>query len=156
MSLEAIKREGSAFWDQNPCAGVWPTYQDLMTWIQRTEPYIFNILQTMNSAGKRIVEVGCGQGTTANYLPQFGANVLGLDMSLESIQSAFAGARELRHTDKTHFLQADAERLCSGPGMRPIPSATRTGSCHDIFTPSLAEMALVLWLDSCYSSPGRL
>jgi len=111
MSLEAIKQEGSEFWDQNPCGGLWPSYLEFMAWIQNTEPYIFNILKRIDWVGKCVVEVGCGQGTTANYLPQYGAQVYGLDMSFESIQSARFGARELGHMNRTRFLQADAERL---------------------------------------------
>jgi ubiquinone/menaquinone biosynthesis C-methylase UbiE len=109
--LISTKREGAEFWDQNPCGGVWPTYREFMTWIQNTEPYVFSVLKNMNWNGKRVVEVGCGQGTTLNYLPQFGAELFGLDMSLQSIRSAKFGATELGQTDRTRLLQADAEHL---------------------------------------------
>ena len=105
------KHEGAEFWDQNPCGGVWPTYREFMTWIQNTEPYVFSVLKNINWNGKRVVEVGCGQGTTLNFLPQFGAEIFGLDMSHQSILSAQFGASELGQTDRTRFLQADAERL---------------------------------------------
>jgi ubiquinone/menaquinone biosynthesis C-methylase UbiE len=108
---QVIKHEGAEFWDQNPCGGVWPTYQEFMAWIQNTEPYVFSVLKTIDWHGKRVVEVGCGQGTTLNFLPQFGAEIFGLDMSLQSIRSAKFGASELRHITKTRLLQADAEHL---------------------------------------------
>ncbi len=119
LGLE-VKNSGAEFWDKNPCGGAWPTYRDFMAWIQRTEPYIFKVLKEIDWKGKRVVEVGCGQGTTLNFLPQFGAEICGLDMSLQSLRGARAGARELSHADKTHLLQADAERLPLQSGLFDI------------------------------------
>ena len=90
----SIKALGSNFWDANPCGGNWSSYRQFMEWIQQTEPYIFEILGNYDWRGKIVVEVGCGQGTTLNYLPQFGAHVFGLDMSYQSILFAQSGAEE--------------------------------------------------------------
>jgi SAM-dependent methyltransferase len=107
----AIKQEGMTFWDANPCGGSWSSYREFMDWIRRTEPYIFDILDGYNWKGKRVVEVGCGQGTTLNYMPAFGAVVYGLDMSLESIGQARSGAIELNQLASIHLLGSDAEQL---------------------------------------------
>jgi ubiquinone/menaquinone biosynthesis C-methylase UbiE len=112
MTTEStVKNDGAKFWDSNPCGGIWPTYRQFMAWIQNTEPYIFSVLRNIDWNGKRVVEVGCGQGTTLNFLPQFGAEIVGLDMSLQSIRSAKFGASEIGHADRTRLLQADAEHL---------------------------------------------
>ncbi len=113
MQLKSItiKQEGVTFWDANPCGGSWTNYGAFMDWIRHTEPYIFDILDGYSWKGKRVVEVGCGQGTTLNYLPAFGADVYGLDMSIESIAQARSGAAELNQLASVHLLGSDAEKL---------------------------------------------
>ena len=78
------KQQGAAFWNGNPCGGSWRSYREFMAWIQRTEPYIYRVLDRHDGTGKRVLEVGCGQGSTLNYLPGLGANVCGVDMSKEA------------------------------------------------------------------------
>lgn len=106
-----VKLQGADFWDVNPCGGAWSSYREFMDWIQRTEPYIFRILDGYDWQGVRVLEVGCGQGATLNYLPAFGASVFGLDMSRASILRARSGAIELGHLERIRLLQSDAERL---------------------------------------------
>src|SRR5579885_847353 len=110
-----LKLQSAAFWDQNPCGGTWNSYAAFMDFMQRTEPYIYSILDTYDWSGKQVLEVGCGQGSTANYLPQRGATVIALDMSLESLRQTRAGARELGHASRLIPARADAEHL-------PFPS----------------------------------
>jgi SAM-dependent methyltransferase len=111
QSGSQLKTLGTQFWDANPCGGAWSSYREYMIWIRRTEPYIFDVLDGYDWQSKRVLEVGCGQGTTLNYLPGYGASVYGLDMSLESIRSAWSGAVELEHLEQIRFSQADAEHL---------------------------------------------
>jgi SAM-dependent methyltransferase len=106
-----IKRNGAEFWNANPCGGNWNSYSEFLEWIRRTEPYAFDILDRYDWANKQVIEVGCGQGTTLNYLPRFGATVIGLDMPIESLHRARAGAVELGHIEHIRLIQADAERL---------------------------------------------
>jgi ubiquinone/menaquinone biosynthesis C-methylase UbiE len=106
-----IKEEGAEFWNQNPCGGAWGTYQEFMTWIQRTEPYIYQILSRHEWKGKQVLEVGCGQGATLNYLPPFGAYVYGIDMSEVSLAQAKTGAIELGHVERVRLSKGDAEHL---------------------------------------------
>lgn len=109
--MKTIKIEGANFWNVNPCGGQWENYHEFLRWIQRTEPYIFSILNCYDWRTKSVLEVGCGQGATLNYLPSLGAKVFGLDMSLHSIAVASAGAVELGHEAKIAVLQADAEMI---------------------------------------------
>jgi ubiquinone/menaquinone biosynthesis C-methylase UbiE len=109
--LSQIKQRGARFWDSNPCGGFWTTYREFMDWIRQTEPYFFDILDSYDWRGQKVIEVGCGQGTTLNYLPQHEVEMTGLDMSFQSIQAAQAGALELDQLDMVQLLQADAEYL---------------------------------------------
>jgi len=72
---------------------------------------MFHILDPYEWAGKKVVEVGCGQGPTLNHLARLGATVYGLDMSVESLQRARAGAVELASSEYARLIQADAEQL---------------------------------------------
>lgn len=109
--METIKLEGAEFWNANPCGGEWRSYREFMTWIQKTEPYVFDVLNSYDWRGKKVLEIGCGQGTTLNYLPSLGAEVSGMDMSIQSILGARAGATELGHKTKISLSQADAEKV---------------------------------------------
>jgi SAM-dependent methyltransferase len=108
---EEVKAAGAGFWNANPCGGMWSSYREFYAWIRDAEPYIFRILDAYDWQGTRVLEVGCGQGTTANYLPPKGARVTGIDMSFTSMLQARGGAVELGHADRIRFSNADAERL---------------------------------------------
>jgi ubiquinone/menaquinone biosynthesis C-methylase UbiE len=82
-----------------------------MTYIQKTEPYIFEILDKYDWKNKFVADVGCGQGTTLNYLVQFGASMVGLDMSYQSVSRSRAGAMDIGAANNVQVLQSDAERL---------------------------------------------
>lgn len=105
------KQGGADFWDSNPCGGAWHSYRAYLDWYRRTEPYIFAILDSYEWTGKVVIEVGCGQGPMLNYLLQFGARGIGLDMSLQSLHRASAGASELGHAEQVLFSRGDAENL---------------------------------------------
>lgn len=106
-----LKQQGAEFWNNNPCGGEWQSYRKFMEWIQGTEPYFYRVLDQYNWQGKHVLEVGCGQGSTLNYLPVKGARVWGIDMSRDSIAKAQAGAQELGHADRVKLSIGDAEHL---------------------------------------------
>lgn len=111
------KEESSNFWNANPCGGNWSMYKDFMDWMQRTEPYAYEIMSRHAWEDKKVLDVGCGQGTLLNYLPRFGAKIYGLDMSSESLHRAAIGARELGYDNSVYLSLADAEWL-------PFPDAS--------------------------------
>ena len=84
---------------------------DFLTWIQRTEPYAFEVTGQNDWIGKRVLDVGCGQGALINYLPSFGASMFGVDISISSLRRAAAGASELGFSHLVNIAAADAERL---------------------------------------------
>jgi ubiquinone/menaquinone biosynthesis C-methylase UbiE len=106
-----IKKKGAEFWDNNPCGGAWENYQGFMDYIQRTEPYIFRILDRYEWHNKRVLEVGCGQGPILNYLAQFDMLMHGIDMSKTSLAQAQTGAIEMGHVDRITLSICDAENL---------------------------------------------
>ena len=106
-----FKLQAAEFWNANPCGGRWQSYRGFMAWIQRTEPYVYSTLDRYDWKDKRILEVGCGQGSTLNYLPSLGARAYGVDMSQESILRAKAGAKELDYKSHITFCIGDAENL---------------------------------------------
>jgi len=106
-----IKRLGAEFWDVNPCGGSWTTYSEFMEWYLQTEPRLFQMLDPYEWSGKKVLEVGCGQGITVNYLARRGAIINGLDMSFQSVRQAQYGAVELGFSELVNLSQADAEQL---------------------------------------------
>jgi len=57
-------------------------------------------------AGKRVLDVGCGQGVLAPYVIAEGGAYVGIDMSHKLIEIA-----RTRHPDMGQFVVADAARL---------------------------------------------
>ena len=105
------KEAGRRFWDANPCGGEWADYRAFADWIARTEPYAFERIDRHSWTGRRVLEVGCGQGTVLTYLAGKGADVVGVDMSRASLDRARDGARQLRVVSQVHLAIADAETL---------------------------------------------
>ena len=111
LSTNRLKQNGADFWNENPCGGNWSSYRQFISWMKKTEPYLFEILDKYDWKDKKVIEVGCGQGTTLNYLPMYGAHVVGLDMSYQSLMFAQSGAEELHISSNVELLAADAENL---------------------------------------------
>ncbi|MCL4300215.1 MAG: methyltransferase domain-containing protein [Anaerolineae bacterium] len=108
---QALKAEGATFWNINPCGGTWNHYQEFITWMQNTEPYLYEILGTYSWSGKKVLEVGCGQGTVTNYLPTLGTRIFSVDMSSQSLKQTRQGAVELNLQDQIDLAVSDAESL---------------------------------------------
>lgn len=111
---EAEKHGGREFWNSNPCGGQWESYAAFLEWYCRTEPYMFDTVARHAWQGRRVLEVGCGQGPLINYLPRFGASMVGIDMSNVSLRRAAEGVRELGWNSCVSLLQGDAENLPFG------------------------------------------
>jgi len=104
------KQAGRSFWNSNPCGGQWASYREFMEWYRTVEPYMYETISRQSWAGRRVLEVGCGQGPLSNHLPSLGATMVGIDMSDASLRRAAEGRRELGH-DTLDLMQADAEQL---------------------------------------------
>lgn len=111
MKARDEKRAGREFWDANPCGGEWASYEEFCDWLATAEPYLFGLLRSEDWSGRRVLEVGCGQGAALHFLPGAGATrVVGLDASYESLSRASAGARSADAAG-IQLLQGDAEHL---------------------------------------------
>ena len=78
---------------QKSLRGEWKSYTEFVNWYQRTEPYIYRILDRYSWKGKGL-EVGCGQGALVHYLKQKSATLMGLDQSFASLVKARFGNPE--------------------------------------------------------------
>lgn len=105
------KVAGREFWNSNPCGGRWGSYREFLDWYRSVEPYMFETLARHQWDGKKVLEVGCGQGPVVNHLAPLGpSRMVGMDMSDASLRRAQEGVRELGHKTVSLF-HADAERL---------------------------------------------
>ncbi len=72
--------------------------------------YYKQVLQ--NAAGKRVLEYGCGTGSSAFEIIKHGAReVVGIDISPVAIELSQKKAREENVEDRTQFLVMNAEKL---------------------------------------------
>jgi ubiquinone/menaquinone biosynthesis C-methylase UbiE len=62
--------------------------------------------------GDRVLDLGCGKGTTAIYLARkYGCDVTGIDLSDELVAQAISLARRARVSHRTRFQVTDAHSL---------------------------------------------
>ena len=71
----------------------------------------FRALIDENCKGQRVLEYGCGKGKHAFILASRGADVVGIDISVEGIRQATAQARTEGLEDKLTFEVMNAEAL---------------------------------------------
>ena len=103
-------KEGVAkFWNENPCGGG-GVYQDRLNWIKATEGYIYEILNEDLVKDKKCLEVGCGQGFVSIHVSDWAEEVIGIDISSNSVSVANEGKRKLNKKN-VNFLTGDAENL---------------------------------------------
>ena len=112
-TLEATR----LFWNASPC-GAQDTFQERYRHRLALEPWVLDVLNQIAARHKRVLEIGCGQGTDGiilcSLLPADG-DYQGLDYSDASVASAQRAAQEaaasltLRVTPS--FRVGNAERL---------------------------------------------
>jgi 2-polyprenyl-3-methyl-5-hydroxy-6-metoxy-1,4-benzoquinol methylase len=108
-----------SYWDARPCnirhstqpLGSREYFQEVAARKYRVEPHIPAFADFERWAGTRVLEIGCGLGTTSVGFARAGAEVTGVDLSGASIALAQRHAEALGVADRTRFLQADAEHL---------------------------------------------
>ena len=61
--------------------------------------------------GMKVLDLGCGDGTTAIPAAQLGAEVLGVDIARNLVAAAAARARQAGVADRCQFLEGDASDL---------------------------------------------
>lgn len=110
VEAAAVKAQGARFWDANPCGGGWSAAKERLAWYLDTEPYLRRLLAPELLAGRRVLEVGCGQGMILFNTAAIAASAVGMDISEGSLRSA-AGIRAQLGATNVDLLRGDAERL---------------------------------------------
>lgn len=95
--LQAAESEIQAFWEANPCDGAvlgrrperdadWAAYFDACDRTRyAVEPHILERLDEIDLKGKRVLEIGLGQGADSEQLIRRGAIWSGVDLTSESV-----------------------------------------------------------------------
>ncbi len=110
--MEAAKEATCKFWNENPCgtAASWHQSQELR--FRVTDPYLLPYLDGPLFDGKRVLEVGCGQGLDGAKIVQRCRSYVGIDLSEASIEIACREVDAVKpSTVSTKFRVADAETL---------------------------------------------
>lgn len=75
-----------------------------------------------NGSGKRILDIGCGNGIATVELARFAEHVVGIDISPETVKIAEQHSKRLGFESRTTFTVMDAENLTFAPGSFDIVS----------------------------------
>jgi ubiquinone/menaquinone biosynthesis C-methylase UbiE len=109
------KPKSSEFWDSNPCCGNWSSIDGLISWRNKSEPYVKKVLDKVVIPDKKILEVGCGQGIEFVQNLEKGMDMTGLDYSKDSIAKTKKHITQKFKYDKNNgkfpLLRGDAENL---------------------------------------------
>lgn len=82
-------------------------YRRAKLWRFFPKQYVFNALGDLG--GKTVCDLGCGEGVIVSQMALLGANVLGMDISRESVEIAKRRALLDGVNDRVEFAVADAE-----------------------------------------------
>ena len=118
MGIEpSVKKAIAGYWDENPCGafasdeapGQPQFYRDVATYRYTTQPFMQSLIGFDSFPGGRVLEVGCGLGTDLLQFARGGADVVGVDLSSQSLSLA---DRHFRVYDLPgNFLRSDAENM---------------------------------------------
>ena len=113
----SLKGQVADYWNDNPCESFASTelpgerafYQQVERFRYTNQPYMEKLVGFNRFENKRILEVGCGLGTDLRQFALGGADVVGLDMSSNSVALAQKGFAVFGIEGR--FVNADSERL---------------------------------------------
>lgn len=80
-------------------------------------PFVLNSYEFLKSflknkcSGKRILDYGCGDGINSTWLAEYGGEIIGIDLSKESLQIAKRRAEKEKMEERVKFLPMDCENL---------------------------------------------
>jgi SAM-dependent methyltransferase len=125
----------------------------LSAFAQAMIPRYLSYAMSLDWAGRRIIDLGCGTGVTSWWLSQQGYRVLGVDSSASMLaQAQFEVSGELR-AEAPEFEQMDLRQFTSPIGQ--VDMIVAAGGVMNIFT-SLRELENVFTRISQSLFPGRL
>jgi len=115
--MDEFKEKIGNYWNGNPCGrkfvaseiGSRDYFSELTKTRYDLEPHIYEFLSGIDFKGKKVLEVGFGQGTDAAFMAEHGADYYGVDLSNEHL--SISKKRFQLFGLKGNFRIADAENL---------------------------------------------
>src|SRR5712691_9146552 len=115
----ATTREVKAFWEANPVASAaiphsagapeYFAHYDRLRETNETLKFSYELHEYLRFAGKRTLDLGCGNGYVASRYATEGAEAYGIDISRRAVELSRARVRQMRVP--ATFLVASAEDL---------------------------------------------
>jgi len=107
------------YWNRRPCnirhstaeIGTKEYFDQVEARKYLVEPHIPAFAEFDKWRGKKVLEIGCGIGTDTMNFARAGAQVTAVDLSGESLNLAKKRAEVFGLSDRTSFIEADAENL---------------------------------------------
>jgi len=107
------------YWNRRPCnirhstaeIGTKEYFDQVEARKYMVEPHIPAFAEFEKWRGKKVLEIGCGIGTDTINFARAGAQVTAVDLSSESLNLARKRAEVFGLSDRTNFIEADAEKL---------------------------------------------
>jgi len=107
------------YWNRRPCnirhstaeIGTKEYFDQVEARKYLIEPHIPAFAEFERWRGKKVLEIGCGIGTDTMNFARAGAHVTAVDLSSESLKLAKKRAEVFGLSDRTVFIEADAEKL---------------------------------------------
>ena len=124
MAATVSIEEVEGYWDAHPCGGDDP-------WrVLKREPYISEFANYEAYRGKRVLELGCGQGRDAIEFARAGARVEAIDLSEVSLRTAREKARNEGLGHLVTFRKGNIEELSSFVAAGPYDLVYSYGALH--------------------------
>lgn len=134
-------------WMQNHAKAQWDTdVEKLPHNVFASYQFLYTLLTQHIKKGTKLLDYGCGNGIHAILPARLGANVVGIDLSKESLAIARKRAKREGVEKHTTFLQMDCEALSFPSGTFDIILDGGTFSSLDL-SKALPELARVLTLE---------
>lgn len=109
--MSNIKDDVAGFWNGAPCDGGFGQERERAIFRYTKEPFLRELLTKERFHRKRVLEVGCGQGTDLQIICGLGARATGIDISFHSLRSILRSPKT-GDGKPPELVQSDAEKLC--------------------------------------------
>jgi len=147
------------FWDLRPCnirhsrqaVGSRAYFDEVEARKYFVESHIPGFADFEGSAGKKVLEVGCGIGTDTMNFARHGCEVTAVDLSIESLSLATARAKVCGLQSWIKFIHANAEELSKSVVVEPYDLIYSFGVIHHSPNPRAIIEELLK-----YTKPGTV
>src|ERR1043166_3397329 len=134
VSIDSVRE----FWNANPCnvghspqpVGTREYFDDVERRKYSVEPHIPVFAEFEKWKGKRVLEIGCGIGTTTMSFARAGASVTAIDLSSESIALTKRRSELYGVEDRVRLFVGNGEQLSSIVPVEPYDLVWSFGVIH--------------------------